>query len=314
VAVGGNALAREGEEGSYQQQRRNARSVASAIVGLVDAGYRVAVTHGNGPQIGRLALQQERATDVVPPEPLYVLGAMTQGHIGHLLVSALRDVIGQRPIEPVALVTHVVVDPADGAFARPTKPIGPFFSREQAHAFAERYGWQVAEDAQRGYRRVVPSPAPLAIVEGRAVRLLVDAGFLVIASGGGGIPTVQTDTEGLKGIDAVVDKDLAAARLASAIGAGVLVLATAVDRVLIGFGTPRAAPVEELSGDEAESFLRDGQFAAGSMAPKMEAAARFVREGGDLAIITSPEHVLAAVRGEHGTRVVPGRVIEASGR
>lgn len=314
VAVGGNALAREGGEGSYQQQRQNARSVARAIVGLVDAGYRVAVTHGNGPQVGRLALQQERATDVVPPQPLFVLGAMTQGHIGHVLASALRDVIGERPIEPVAVVTHVVVDPADGAFARPTKPIGPFFSRDQAHELAERYGWQMADDAQRGYRRMVPSPAPLAIVEGRAVRLLVEAGFLVIASGGGGIPTVRANGDTLTGVDAVVDKDLAAARLATAIGAGLLVLATAVDRVLIGFGTPRAAPVEELSGDEAESFLREGQFAAGSMAPKVEAAARFVRDGGELAIITSPEHVLAAVRGEHGTRVVPGRTVKASGR
>jgi len=313
VAVGGNALAREGEEGSYQQQRENARSVASAIVGLVDAGYRVAVTHGNGPQVGRLALQQERAGDMVPPQPLFVLGAMTQGHIGHVLASALRDVIGERPIEPVVVVTHVVVDPADGAFARPTKPIGPFFSREQAHELAGLYGWQMEDDAHRGFRRMVPSPAPQAIVEGRAVRLLVDAGFLVIASGGGGIPTVQAEGDALTGIDAVVDKDLAAARLATAIGAGVLVLATAVDQVLIGFGTPRAAPVEELSGYEAESFLRAGQFAAGSMAPKIEAAARFVRDGGDLAIITSPEHVLEAVRGEHGTRVVPGRVVEASG-
>lgn len=314
VAVGGNALAPEGEEGTYQEQRQNARSVASAIVGLVDAGYRVAVTHGNGPQVGRLALQQDRAADMVPPEPLFALGAMTQGHIGHVLVSALREVIGPRPIEPVALVTHVVVDPADPAFARPTKPIGPFFGWEEANELAERYGWRVAEDAHRGYRRMVPSPEPLAIVEARAVRVLIDAGFLVIASGGGGIPTASADGHTLTGVEAVVDKDLAAARLASAIDARVLVLATAVDRVLIGFGTPRAAPVEELSGDEAESYLREGQFAAGSMAPKVQAAVRFVRDGGELAIITSPEHVLEAVRGKHGTRVVPGRALTTSDR
>src|SRR5262249_43997865 len=167
---------------------------------------------------------------------------------------------------------------------------------------------QMADDANRGYRRMVPSPAPLAIVEGRAVRLLVDAGFLVIASGGGGIPTVRAEGDALTGVDAVVDKDLAAARLATAIGAGLLVLATAVDGVLIGCGPPRAAPVEEWSGDEAEPFLRGGQFAAGSMAQKREAAAGFVREGGDLAITPSPELVLAAARGDHGTRVVPGRL------
>src|SRR5262249_43094752 len=199
VAVGGNALTREGEEGSYQQQRENARSVASAIVGLVDAGYRVAVTHGNGPQVGRLALQQERAGDMVPPQPLFVLGAMTQGHIGHVLASALRDVIGERPIEPVVVVPPVVVAPADGAFARPTKPIGPFFSREQAYELAGLYGWQMEDDAHRGFRRMVPSPAPQAIVEGRAVRLLVDAGFLRIPSGGGGVPTVPAAGEALPG-------------------------------------------------------------------------------------------------------------------
>lgn len=314
VAVGGNALAREGEAGTYQQQCDNARAVAGAIVGLVDAGYRVAVTHGNGPQVGRLALQQERSSDMVPQEPLFVLGAMTQGQIGHMLALTLREAIGDRGIEPVAVVTHVVVDRSDPAFAEPTKPIGLFFSREQARDLAEKYGWHVADDAHRGYRRVVPSPAPLAIVEAPAVRLLVQSGFLVIASGGGGIPTVRDGRGSLAGVEAVVDKDLAAARLATAIGAEVLVLATAVDRVLIGFGTAGAMPVDEVSGDEAESYLREGEFAAGSMAPKVEAAARFVREGGELAIITSPEHVLEAVRGEHGTRVVPSRTAAASDR
>jgi carbamate kinase len=305
VAVGGNALAPEGEEATYEHQRGNALSAAGAIVGLWDAGYRVAVTHGNGPQVGRLALQQELAADLVPRQPLFVLGAMTQGQIGHVLLSALHETIGGRAIEPVAVITHVLVDGADPAFTRPTKPIGLFFSPEQARELSERYGWQVADDAHRGYRRVVPSPAPVAIVEARALRLLVEAGFLVIASGGGGIPTVQGRGGGLAGVEAVVDKDLAAARLATAIGATLLVLATAVDRVQVGFGTPSAAPVEELTEAEAASFLRQGQFAAGSMAPKIEAAVRFLRDGGELAIITSPEHVLEAVRGEHGTRVVP---------
>jgi carbamate kinase len=307
VAVGGNALVREGEEATYGQQRKNALPVARAIVGLADAGFRVAVSHGNGPQVGCLALQQERAADLVPRQPLFVLGAMTQGQIGHLLAFALREVIGDRAIEPVALVTHVVVDGADPGFTRPTKPIGPFFSLEEGRELAERYGWRVEEDAHRGHRRVVPSPAPVAIVEARAVRVLVEAGFLVIASGGGGIPTVEPIGDPLAGVDAVVDKDLAAARLAAAIGARVLVLATAVDRVLLGFGTPLAAPVEEITDDEAESLLRNGQFAAGSMAPKIEAAIRFLRDGGELVVITSPEHVLEAVRGDHGTRVVQGR-------
>lgn len=306
VAVGGNALAREGEEATYRQQRENALPVARAIVGLADAGFRVAVSHGNGPQVGCLAIQQERAAAVVPPQPLFVLGAMTQGQIGHMLTSALREVIGDRGIEPIALVTHVVVAAEDSAFSRPTKPIGPFLGAEEARELAGQYGWRVAEDAHRGHRRVVPSPRPVAIVEARAVRLLVEAGFLVIALGGGGIPTVEVRGR-LAGIDAVVDKDLAGAKLATAIGANVLVLATAVDRVLLDFGTPLAAPVEEITADQAESFLRQGQFAAGSMAPKIEAAIGFLREGGELAIITSPEHVLEAVHGEHGTRLVPSR-------
>ena len=313
VAVGGNALAREGEQATYGQQRENALRMARAIVGLADAGFRVAVTHGNGPQVGSLALQQERAADLVPPQPLFVLGAMTQGQVGHLLASALREVIGDRPIEPVAVVTHVLVDEADPGFSRPTKPIGPFFSEAEGRELARRYGWQVEEDAQRGHRRVVASPAPVAVVEARAVRLLVEAGFLVIAAGGGGIPTLDRGGGLLAGVDAVVDKDLAAARLAAAIGAGVLVLATAVDRVLLDFGTPRARPLDEITDREAESFLRLGQFPAGSMAPKIEAAIRFLRDGGELAVITSPEHVSDAVRGGHGTRLVRSRAGAAFG-
>lgn len=304
VAVGGNALAREGERATYPQQRENALGMARAIVGLVDAGYRVAVTHGNGPQVGSLALQQERASDLVPPQPLFVLGAMTQGQVGHLLASALREVIGDRHVEPVALVTHVVVDESDPGFTHPTKPIGPFFSEAEGRELALRYSWQMEDDAHRGHRRVVASPAPVAVVESGAVRLLVDAGFLVIAAGGGGIPVVDRGAGALSGVDAVVDKDLAAARLAAAIGAGVLVLATAVDQVLLDFGTSGATPLDEITDQEAESFLRLGQFAAGSMAPKIEAAIRFLREGGELAVITSPEHVRDAVLGNHGTRLV----------
>jgi len=203
----------------------------------------------------------------------------------------------------VAVVSHVLVDAGDPAFQRPTKPVGPFLDRAQAQRLGAERGWQVAEDAGRGYRRVVPSPEPLDLVEADAIGSLLQAGFVVIAAGGGGIPVVRRDRR-LVGAEAVIDKDLAAQRLASSVGARTLIMITAVDQVQVDYGTPRARPLREISAEEAEAYLAEGQFSAGSMGPKVDAAVRFLAAGGELAIITSPDHILEALRGEHGTRIV----------
>jgi carbamate kinase len=306
LALGGNALSQAGQSGTYEEQAANAAAMAAAICGLLDAGRGVVIVHGNGPQVGALALQQEEGVALVPPQPLFALGAMTQGQLGSLLGLALRNACGERAARVVSLTTHVLVDPADPGFAHPTKPIGPFFPPEQARALAASRGWVVGEDAGRGWRRMVASPEPLAIVEADAIRSLAAAGFLVVAAGGGGVPVTRADG-GIHGVDAVVDKDLAAALLAAATGADALVLVTGVDQVALDFGTDRERPVDAMTADEAERHLLAGQFPPGSMGPKIAAAVRFLRAGGKLAVITSPPHLVAALDGRHGTRIVPAR-------
>lgn len=306
VALGGNALSRAGQSGTHEEQQANAAAMAAAVGTLLDGGRGVVIVHGNGPQVGALALQQEQGAGLVPPQPLFALGAMTQGQLGSLLALALRSECGERAAGVVSLVTHVLVDPADPAFARPTKPIGPFFPPGQARALAARHGWVVGEDAGRGWRRMVASPEPLTIVEADAIRSLAAAGFLVVAAGGGGIPVDRVDGR-LRGVDAVVDKDLAAARLAAATGADAMLLVTGVDHVALDFGTASERPVDTMTADEAERHLLAGQFPPGSMGPKVAAAVRFLRAGGRQAVITSPPHLAAALAGQHGTRIVPVR-------
>lgn len=304
VALGGNALAPEEDLADPQRQAARAVRMARTVLALLDAGYRVVLTHGNGPQVGNLALQQEEAAQLVPPLPLFALDAMTQGQLGSLLVLSLHNLRPQRPPRVVAVVTHVEVDPKDPAFRQPSKPVGPFFSRRRATEMARRRGWQVVEDAGRGYRRVVPSPRPLRLVEVEAIRLLVEAGFVVIAAGGGGVPVISRGGR-LVGVEGVIDKDLAAQELASALGARVLIMVTGVEEVQLGYGTPGARPLREVTIEEAQHYLEAGQFAAGSMGPKVTAAVRFLSAGGELAVITSPELVLEALRGGRGTRIVP---------
>ena len=306
LALGGNALIRAGQAGTHDDQQANALGMARAVCGLLDDGCGVVIVHGNGPQVGALALQQEEGADLVPPQPLFSLGAMTQGQLGSLLGLTLRNACAGRVVRVASLVTHVLVDPADPAFAHPTKPIGPFFPPRQAQALAARRGWTVGEDAGRGYRRLVASPEPQAILEADAIRSLADAGFVVVAAGGGGIP-VRSDHGRLTGVEAVVDKDLAAQRLASATGADSLVLVTDVDHVALDFGGTAQRIVQTMTADEADGHLRDGQFPPGSMGPKITAAVRFLRAGGRVAVVTSAPHVLAALQGRHGTRIVASR-------
>jgi carbamate kinase len=302
VAVGGNALTREGQSGTYAEQWRNATRTALEICRLVESGYHVILTHGNGPQVGSLSIQQEEGSRFVPPQPLSELVAMTQGALGNLLSLALRNASGGS-LPVVALVTHVEVRTSDPAFRHPSKPIGPFFPKDVAEELASSRGWVVREDAGRGFRRVVPSPDPKAIVEADAIRELVALGSVVIAGGGGGVPVARRGRR-LVGVDAVIDKDMTAATLASSVEADTLVFLTGVSQVYLDYGTPRQRPVVELTTAEAERYLREGQFAEGSMAPKVEAALRFLSRGGRRCCITSSRWAVAAVAGSHGTRIV----------
>jgi carbamate kinase len=293
VALGGNALLRRGERPDVSAQQRNVAIAVGAIATLA-RDHDVVVTHGNGPQIGLLALQGE-AYSGERPYPLDVLGAETEGMVGYLLEQELTNELGGQPV--ATLLTQVVVDGDDPAFERPTKPIGPMYERGVAERLAAERGWSVAPDGD-GYRRVVASPEPGAIVELPTIRLLVDSGVLVVCVGGGGIPVVKSQGR-LHGVEAVIDKDLAAARLAAGLEADGLILLTDVPAVEANRGTPQARPLHEVSAAE----LRDMSFAPGSMGPKVEAACRFVERTGGLAAIGALGDAAAIVRGERGTRV-----------
>jgi len=297
IALGGNALMRAGERGTAAEQLANLREACTALAPLL-ADAAVVVTHGNGPQVGNELVRHERAADEVPPLPLYLAVAQTQAEIGALMGTELRLVAGR----PVACVlTHVRVDEDDPAFAEPTKPVGPFYAEEQAQRLERERGWRLKADAGRGFRRVVPSPAPLEIVELDAIKALLAAGECTIACGGGGIPVAARNGR-LSGIDAVIDKDRASALLARQLGAERLVILTDVPAVLRGFGTPEQEEVRELSLAEAEALLPE--LAEGSMRPKIEASIDFVRTGGE-ALITSPAALGDALEGAAGTRITP---------
>jgi carbamate kinase len=314
LAVGGNALAPGHARGTLEEQQANANRIARLAVRMMEQGWRVVLTHGNGPQVGNLALQHEggAAAAVIPAQPLFVLGAMTQGQIGHMLALALRNATDAAV---AAVLTHVVVDARDPAIVRPTKPIGPFFSSSRARVLAAQRGWEVVDDAGRGFRRVVPSPQPVQILEGDAIRTLVDRGFVVVAAGGGGIPVIRRRKR-LQGFDAVIDKDLTAALLASTVDATALLLLTGIDRVMLDFGTPAERPVNQMTVDEARAHLAEGQFPPGSMGPKVAGAIRFLESDGRShprsAIITSAGQAAAALAGlpagnPAGTRIVAAR-------
>jgi len=297
IALGGNALIRAGERGTAAEQLANLRTACTALAPLL-SDPRVVVTHGNGPQVGNELLRQERAADVAPPLPLYVAVAQTQAEIGALFAAELRPVAGR----PVACVlTHVEVAGNDAAFAEPTKPIGPFYSEEEAHRLERERGWNVVSDAGRGWRRVVASPEPVLVVELESIRALLDAGDVVIAAGGGGIPVVRREDR-LKGVDAVIDKDRASALLATALGAGRLVILTDVPALLRDFGGPEESEIRELTLAAAEDLLPE--LAAGSMRPKLEAAIAFARAGGET-LIASSGSLEEALAGAAGTTIRP---------
>lgn len=319
VALGGNAFTFEGESGSYPERAAHAANMAQLVEELLDDGWNLALVHGNGPQVGNLAIQQEEGAGFVPAQPLFSLVAMTQGGLGSLISCAVHQATaGRRTV--TSLITHVVVDPEDPAMDEPTKPIGPFLSEPEATRLAAERGWQVHGDAGRGYRRVVASPRPVRILEIEAVRDLLNAGHLVVSAGGGGIPVVAADDGTLTCVEAVIDKDYAAAELACAVGAQALILVTAIDAVQIDFGTAHQRPVAELDVTTAERYLVEGQFPEGSMGPKIRAATRFIHAGGEIAVITSTAHAAAALRctdpddASAGTRLVSARTGRPGGR
>jgi carbamate kinase len=293
VALGGNALVAEGQRGTYDEQRVNAAAMAQPVCALLDAGWRVAVVHGNGPQVGNLAIQQELGSSAVPEMPLFSLGAMTEGQLGSLIAIALYRQCGRRH-RIAALLSHVIVDLDDPAFSEPTKPIGPFFPEETARELARTRKWAITEDAGRGFRRVVASPEPKGFVEIGAIRTLLDAGHVVVTGGGGGIPVGRRGGV-WDGVDAVIDKDYAAAELASQLHAEALVLITGVDAVQLDFGKDTQRPLTWADAAEAERHLESGQFPPGSMGPKVRAAISFVRRGGRLAVITTARLVVSTL-------------------
>jgi carbamate kinase len=306
IAVGGNSLIRAGEKGTVSEQLANATRTASAIVGLIRSGYRVVLTHGNGPQVGAQLLRSERASDQVPGQTLDVCGACSQGEIGYLLSQALCDQLRRAHLStPVAsVVTRTVVASDDPAFQQPTKPIGPFYSRSEAERRQRLLGWQIVEDAARGYRRVVASPEPVEIVEFDVIRRLMQQDVLVIACGGGGIPVVPWNG-GYAGVEAVIDKDRASALLAKKLGVETFAISTDTDYVYLDYKKPAQRPLRRACVSEMQAYYRAGHFPPGNMGPKVEAALRFLEAGGQEVIITSYEQLCIAVAGEAGTHIVP---------
>ncbi len=310
VALGGNAIAPPRGRGTIEEQLEAIRRSGATVARLIERGWRVVLTHGNGPQVGALLLQQEEARrrGVAPPMPLDVCGAMTQGQLGYLLQRELRNALRARGLSiPVAtVVTQVLVDPNDPAFSTPTKPIGPFYSEAEAERLRRERGYALARvgSGERPYRRVVPSPKPLAVVEVDAIRALVEAGWVVIACGGGGVPVVETP-QGLRGVEAVVDKDLTSERLATALKLKTMLILTDVERVALRYGTPEQVELARLSLAEARRYLKAGEFPLGSMGPKVEAAIRFLEHGGERVIIASLERAEEALQGRAGTAIVP---------
>lgn len=305
IALGGNALLDPKTNGSIAEQVRTIERSCQKIAQVIAQGYRVVLTHGNGPQVGNLLIQQEEAKELVPPLPLDVCGAMTQGQLGYLIQQKLREALGQLGIvKPVVtVVTQVQVDPNDPAFADPTKPIGPFYS-ERERPMLEQKGYVLKRVGKgvKPWRRVVASPEPKDIVEIESIKELIAAGSIVIACGGGGVPVVRENGR-WRGVEAVIDKDLASALLAEELGAEILLILTDVERVALFFGTPQQVFVDRMSVHEARRYLREGHFPAGSMGPKVEAAIRFVEGGGERAYVTSLEKALEALEGRAGTEV-----------
>ncbi len=310
VAIGGNSLIKDNTRVRVEDQYEAAKETCYYIADMIEQGWDVAIGHGNGPQVGFILRRSEIAHKVAGMHevPLDVCGADTQGAIGYALQQNLQNEFRRRGIRKQAatVVTQVVVDRNDPSFQNPTKPIGGFMTEEEARRRAQEEGWTVVEDAGRGWRRVVASPLPQRIVELDAVKQLLDVGIVTITVGGGGIPVIEDEEGNLKGVAAVIDKDYAASLLARSIGAELFLISTAVEKVYLNFNKPDQRPIDVMTVSEAKRYMAEGHFAKGSMLPKIQAIIWFLEAGGKEAIITSPENIARALRGETGTRIIPG--------
>ena len=306
VAVGGNALIVDKTKKSIPDQFDAIKETMGHIAGMIEDGWDVVITHGNGPQVGFILRRSELAMHELHPVPMDYCGADTQGAIGYMAQKALRNEFKKRGLdkEAVTVVTQVQVDADDPAFAKPSKPVGSFLDEETAKERMAQ-GQDFVEDAGRGWRRVVPSPLPMNIVEVDAIKKLIESGFTVIAVGGGGIPVIEKEDGDLRGVEAVIDKDFASGLLANLISADLLVISTAVEKVAINFNKPDQKWLDEMTVAEAEKYIADGHFAPGSMLPKVQAIIKFLKEGGKKALITDPPNIQRALRGETGTWIVP---------
>ena len=306
VALGGNAITSAGEEGTVEQDYANLYKSLAGVVTLLERGYRVTLTHGNGPQVGNQMIRVEQSLGLAPDLPLSVMVADVQGGLGYMMEQVLRNMLHRRGLDlPVCcLITLVEVDAKDPALQSPTKFVGPVMTEERAFEGRDEQGWDVAEDSGRGWRRVVPSPEPLAIIEERTINRLVEIGGVVICVGGGGVPVVREDNGELSAVGGVVDKDLASAVLALGIDADELYVLTGVQKVALAFGTPEETLLDRLTVSEARSYLEEGHFPSGSMGPKIDAACRFVEGGGRRALVTEIGSLLEALEGKTGTWIV----------
>ena len=305
VALGGNAISQQFEEGNIYQQFVNTRQSLSGVADLISLGYRVLISHGNGPQVGNQLIRIESARDQVPVLPLGIVVADIQGGMGYMIAQCLTNVLQDRGVkkEIVCIVTQMIVNKNDPSLKNPTKFVGPFFKKEQVDELVNVRGWMVKEDPGRGWRRVVPSPKPIEIVEKGVIKRMVEEDVVVIASGGGGIPVYVEATGWLEGLDAVIDKDAASAVMARDIGAEELMILTGVEKVALNFGKPNQRLIDKMKISEAKKYLQEGHFPAGSMGPKIEASINFLEKGGEKVIITSIEKSIQAVKGKAGTTI-----------
>jgi carbamate kinase len=311
VALGGNCILRAGQKGTIEEQYENLRRTAEQLLGLLSGKSRIVVTHGNGPQVGNLLLASTMAQAVVPPMPLDICGAATEGFMGYMIQNTLANCLRQAgaPHNITTVISQVVVDRNDPAFQSPSKPIGPFYTESEAARLRDEKGWHIVQDSARGCRRVVASPIPVSLQQARIIKSMLDAGEIVVAVGGGGIPCIREQNRNLSGVEAVIDKDYASARLAIEIDADVLFILTAVEHVYRDFATPRQKALKNLTVAESKKLLDENQFGKGSMEPKIRAAVMFLEEADSNrgrvreVIITLPETALAALQGKTGTRI-----------
>ena len=310
IALGGNAILKAYQKGFVEEQLKNIRITCEQILDMIAKGHKIIITHGNGPQVGNLLIQQEEAHSKVPAMPMDVCGAMSQGQIGYMLEQVLYNLLQAKGVnrDVLTIITQVMVDSEDSAFENPTKPVGPFYDMEIKEHYEKEKNYIIKEvkpGNDRPFRRVVPSPNPLRILEAKALKHLIDAGTIIIASGGGGIPVAMDSKGDYHGVEAVIDKDLAGEKLAEAVIADLLLILTDVEKVFLNFGTPKQMALDLVQLEKVNAYQKEGHFSPGSMGPKVEACVRFLEFGGERAIITSLDKASSALEGKTGTHFIP---------